>query len=50
MLKIVSPSHCFQPPTPKVFSLLLTLDVARRLSIITNLCFSLQKLYVECMQ
>ena len=33
MLKIVSPSHCFQPPTPEVFSPLPTPNVARRSSL-----------------
>ena len=32
-LKIVSPSHCFQPLTPEVFSPLPTPDVARRSSL-----------------
>ena len=48
MLKIVSPSHCFQPPTPEVFSPLPTPEVARRSSpffffFFTEMCFVFKK-------
>ncbi|KAK4587434.1 hypothetical protein RGQ29_024225 [Quercus rubra] len=38
MLKIISPSHCFQPPTPEAFSPLLTPDVVRRIELIEKYC------------